>query len=140
MQRSAHARGFTMLEVLVVVAIIALLASIILASLNIAKQRGRDARRINDVRELQNALTLYTVTAGHFPIATATTTLTDSDPISSALVSSNNIPGPALDPLYPVRAYTYKSNSTGSDYTISFCMETDSIYPFAPGCDNYIHF
>jgi type II secretory pathway pseudopilin PulG len=40
----------------VVIAIIGLLASIILASLNTARQKGRDARRVADLKEMANAL------------------------------------------------------------------------------------
>jgi prepilin-type N-terminal cleavage/methylation domain-containing protein len=52
-------RGFTLIELLVVIAIIGLLASIILASLDQARKKGRDARRIADVKEVQLALELY---------------------------------------------------------------------------------
>lgn len=59
--------GFTLIELLVVIAIIGLLASIILSSLNTAQQKGRDARRIEDVREIQNALLLYDQTCKSYP-------------------------------------------------------------------------
>jgi prepilin-type N-terminal cleavage/methylation domain-containing protein len=52
-------RGFTLIELLVVIAIIGLLASIILASLDQARKKGRDARRVADVKEVQLALELY---------------------------------------------------------------------------------
>ena len=52
-------RGFTLIELLVVIAIIGLLSSVILASLNTARMKGRDARRLADVKQLQLALELY---------------------------------------------------------------------------------
>jgi prepilin-type N-terminal cleavage/methylation domain-containing protein len=52
-------RGFTLIELLVVVAIIGLLSSVVLASLNSARQKGRDARRVADLKQLQVALELY---------------------------------------------------------------------------------
>ncbi|MEI8061958.1 MAG: type II secretion system protein [bacterium] len=51
--------GFTLLELLFVVAIIALLSSIVLSSLAVARARGRDAKRISDLRQVRNAIELY---------------------------------------------------------------------------------
>jgi prepilin-type N-terminal cleavage/methylation domain-containing protein len=56
--RTSGSKGFTLIELLVVIAIIGLLASIILASLNTARQKGRDARRIADLKEMANAMEL----------------------------------------------------------------------------------
>lgn len=52
-------KGFTLIELLVVIAIIAVLASIVLVSLNTARIKGRDARRIADIKSLQVALEMY---------------------------------------------------------------------------------
>jgi type II secretion system protein G len=64
---ATRTRGFTLIELLVVIAIIGLLASIILASLDQAQIKSRDARRIADIREIQNALEEYASTCGNFP-------------------------------------------------------------------------
>ena len=52
-------RGFTLIELLVVIAIIGILSSVVLASLNSARKKGRDARRVSDVKQIQLALELY---------------------------------------------------------------------------------
>jgi prepilin-type N-terminal cleavage/methylation domain-containing protein len=52
-------RGFTLIELLVVIAIIGILSSVVLASLNSARKKGRDARRISDIKQLQLALELF---------------------------------------------------------------------------------
>ena len=62
LMRSANiqgGRGFTLIELLVVIAIIGILATIVMASLSSARKRGRDARRISDIKQLQLALELY---------------------------------------------------------------------------------
>ncbi len=51
--------GFTLIELLVVISIISLLSSIVLTSVNSARAKARDARRLADLRQIQNALALY---------------------------------------------------------------------------------
>ncbi len=51
--------GFTLIELLVVVFIIGTLATIVLNSLNIARMKARDVRRISDLRQVALALELY---------------------------------------------------------------------------------
>ena len=54
-------KGFTLIEMLVVVAIIGLLSSTILVGLGNARSRARDARRISDLRQIQTGLENYYV-------------------------------------------------------------------------------
>jgi len=60
-------RGFTLIELLVVIAIIGLLSSIVLASLSTARAKARDARRLSDMHQLQNALELYRTSHAAYP-------------------------------------------------------------------------
>lgn len=52
-------RGFTLIELLVVIAIISMLSSVIMASLNGARIKARDSKRVQDIRQLQLAITLF---------------------------------------------------------------------------------
>jgi|GEM_PF-1831447 len=52
-------RGFTLIELLVVISIIGILSSIVLAALNTARTKGRDAKLVSEIKSMQNALALY---------------------------------------------------------------------------------
>lgn len=49
-------KGFTLIELLVVISIISLLSSVILASLNNARERARATRIVQDLKEIEKAL------------------------------------------------------------------------------------
>ena len=65
--KGVRARGFTVVELLVVMAIIGLLSSIILATLNTSRQKARDNSRQTSLRQVQIALDLYYNAYGTYP-------------------------------------------------------------------------
>ena len=62
-------KGFTLIEVLIVVSIIGLLTSATLIGLGSFRASGRDARRISDLRQVQNGLELYYAKFSSYPAA-----------------------------------------------------------------------
>lgn len=65
-KRSA-ASGFTLIELIVVIAIIGFLASVVFAVLADARLDARDKRRIEDLKQLERALHLYANDYQSFP-------------------------------------------------------------------------
>ena len=138
-------KGFTLIELLVVIAIIGTLSSIVIASVNQARARGRDAKRMLDLKQVQIALALYYSTVGSYPSCDAfsvwnTTNwgwpITQPTPscLYSALVPTyipklpvdpKNVetpPGNYLGDNAPAdQAYVYSSN--GVNYTLGTNLE-----------------
>jgi prepilin-type N-terminal cleavage/methylation domain-containing protein len=63
-------RGFSLIELLMVVAIILILATISVIALKDQQSKARDAKRISDIRQLRTALEFYFSDEGQYPIET----------------------------------------------------------------------
>jgi prepilin-type N-terminal cleavage/methylation domain-containing protein len=63
----SHTPAFTLIEFLVVIAVIGLLSSIVFASLNSARAKAREAQRIAVVQELQKAVELFYADHNRYP-------------------------------------------------------------------------
>lgn len=65
---SLSKKGFTLIELLTVIAIIGILASIVVVAVNEPRKRGRDAKRISDLKSMKTALEMYYEQNQKFPI------------------------------------------------------------------------
>lgn len=126
-------RGFTMVELIVVLAIITLLASAIFVQLQSGRTRARDAEREQEIKTLQNSLALYANNNGKYPpsnqglLPYASSPLTGDDIVSQDLKSTGTLSSVPTDPMNSGN-YIYKySSSDGSSYEITYYLETDSI-------------
>lgn len=63
-------KSFTLIELLVVIAIIGLLASIVLVNMRGVREKGRDARRFQDIQQIVKALQLYWLDNEVYPTRT----------------------------------------------------------------------
>jgi type II secretion system protein G len=60
-------RGFTIVELLVVIVVIAILAAITVVAYNGIQARARDAQRVQDIKTIAKALELYYADNGTYP-------------------------------------------------------------------------
>jgi general secretion pathway protein G len=68
----ARQQGFTLVELLIVIVVIAILAAITIVAYNGVQQRARDSRRQSDVSTIRKALELYKTDKGNYPNASST--------------------------------------------------------------------
>lgn len=118
-------RGFTLVEILVVMSIIVVLSSAVFTSANMARKSARDAKRVAQIKELGNALLLFRDIVGSYP-STTPDGYTGEDAALRYIVSE--YPGylssvPAAPPGGAEAAYIYRAmQEDGSE-----CLNTGEI-------------
>ena len=70
--------GFTIVELLIVVVVIAILAAITIVSYNGITTNARDSQRKNDIATITKALEMYYVDNGRFPASSGSSTINTS--------------------------------------------------------------
>jgi len=128
-QRTKKSVAFTLIELLVVVAIIALLAVLVLFSIENIRTKGRDARRVTDIKSIQEGLAMYHNDYQLYPVADGY--ITGNDVLSNALVGDGVMSAVPIDPINKtmegvIYKYYYQSVQ-GETYLIEYYLETDSI-------------
>ncbi len=108
--RKLNQKGFTIIELLVVIVIIGILVALTLPNLFAAQARGRDTDRKNELKNLQQMLESHFNDNDEYPAA-----LADLDPAPSAEETT----GPRSD------AYTYAAAADQQSYTLTADLEND---------------
>ena len=65
--KTSKSKGFTLIELMVVISIIALLSSIVLASVGAAREKAMLTKTVGEMKSLQNAVELYKNQFGKYP-------------------------------------------------------------------------
>lgn len=117
--RKLNQKGFTIIELLVVIVIIGILVALTLPNLFAAQARGRDSDRKNELKNLQQKLETHFGDNDQYPVG-----LADLDPAPT----EDETTGPRND------AYVYEALPEGCDnetincnsYTLTADLENDS--------------
>lgn len=139
-RHSLSKRSFTLVELLVVIAIIGLLSAITVIAVRGALVKGRDTRRITDVKNLGTALELYFSTNASYPVVTDGGGISSSQGIcleqSTQFATLMNLYMQTIpsDPLfqnttYPSHCYWYRTAGIGAQYYLAAYMESSSYAP-----------
>jgi len=113
--------GFTLIEVLIVVSIVGLLASVVLVGLGGFRAKGQDARRIADLRQTQNALELYYSKNSNYPVSSVWSVL--SDTLEGEGIGVSKIPADPTRLEDDADAYKYSPNTSRQGYTLRATLD-----------------
>lgn len=120
-----HKKGFSLLELLIVISIIAIMITLGISSYSTAQKKGRDSKRKSDLKDVQSALEQYYSVCGNiYPIPT--------NFYSQGIIC--NSPTIAILPNLPsdprgITSYSCSSCNTTS-YTLCASLETENVSSF----------
>ena len=121
-------RGFTLIEMLIVIAVIAILAGIVITGVSGIQASARDTKRMGELRGVQTTLEGYFAKCGHYPngqvcgtLGTGAAEITPWSTLQATL--GGRIP---QDPLPSLRTYEYGYTSGGLGYILKATLENDN--------------
>ena len=135
-------KGFTLVELMIVIAVIAILSTMGLVGFSRAQKSGRDTDRSQRAKGLQVALECYYGIKGVYP---SSLDFTDLDTSLTAQCWTGNTLGSPEDPVTgatltaagavqkggtTIATYTYTSAAPNSSYTLTLTGESGRIYTF----------
>jgi prepilin-type N-terminal cleavage/methylation domain-containing protein len=127
-------RGYSIIEILVVIAVIGALAVIGLVSLNRSREKARDAHRRQDLATIRTALlTYYDDNGFSYPDTVGGAGEPDQSSLNQGIFNSDEALNPIFDEFLskvltppstdPVFQYWYDANDTQSEYIVYTHLE-----------------
>jgi len=120
-------KGFTLLEILVVISIIGILTGLAIFSFEPAQKRARDTQRKSDLKQYQTSLESYANNNnGLYPLHTSSITI-GADNFCDDLEITGSCPE---DPKtgFDVYGYHYISDTASSEFILWAKLETDDYW------------
>lgn len=122
-QLKQNKTGFTLLELLMVVAVIGILIGMVTIVATGIRIRTRDAKRISNIQEIKTALEEYYFDEHAYPSAiTVGNPLIGPTSNKTYLASIPSNPTPRADGSCPNNNYTYTQDGSGTSYHLVFCL------------------
>ena len=121
-------KAFTLIELLIVIAVIGVLIAIILPNLIGMRERARDSKRKNDLAQLKTALRMYFNDYNSYPETSINDTICCSEPTSPCVFCADNIfavAGQTYTKDLP-EIYTYTPRNAGQGFLLSTILENAS--------------
>lgn len=118
--------GFTLIELVIVIGIISILSSFIMVNYIGVKQRGNDAERKSNLRQIQSALELYRAdqTSYTLTLGNCNSGISLGSPTCSTIYMNKLPKDPKGSSYYNSGNYFYNSN--GTTYNLVACIENRS--------------
>jgi type II secretion system protein G len=142
MKHQTFFKAFTLIELLIVIAVIGILVAVILPNLIGMRERARDTVRKNDVNQLKKALRLYFDDFGAYPKDNSGLICCDADPTTCTSVCGSNfvVNGTSYMKSIP-EGYTYDQLDGGYDFLLTIDLENASDQDLAKSADrcNILH-
>jgi general secretion pathway protein G len=111
--------GFTFIELLVVMTIIAVLTAVGVTNFRVANQKARDGRRQADLEQIRAALELYRSDENDYP--TADIISQDEIVATGGIVYMEDVPDD------PVSTNSYYYSSDGTTYSLCAALELETV-------------
>lgn len=121
-----HRRGFTLIEILVVISILAGFVTMLVPNFMAARIKSRDSKRKSDLRQIQKALEMYRQDQDPqiYPAALPAACSSWKNPTDSSIVYMSTVPGDPMTSCPGQASYYYVRNTDDSmRYDIYACLE-----------------
>lgn len=115
--------GFTILELLTVVAIIGILSAVALPNLMGTREHARDSERITEIAEIALGLELYYSTCRQYPNPAGGLTTGDSNGCPTGVTFGSFLSSVPTDP--QGGSYRYGTSGTFDDFVVGALLETN---------------